>query len=183
MKHKRLFLPVLLILFLAGCQQKDPLPASGEYQPGMGWYDRTFVRLMEKWEIPGGALAVVQDGELKLARGYGYADQNRSKYVQPDSLFRIASISKPITAAAVLRLVDEGILDLDAPAFGGGAEAAPGRRREDGGPGPALGGGAYPMPEPTLAIIEWTALLWGLPLILGLLAYATEAAWIRLDED
>lgn len=39
------------------------------------------------------------------------------------------------------------------------------------------------MPEPTLAIIEWTALLWGIPLILGLLAYATEAAWIRLDED
>ena len=73
---------------------------------------------MEKWEIPGGAVAVVKDGKLVLARGYGLADVECDEPVQPDSLFRIASISKPITAVTLLKLVEEGRLDLDAESFG-----------------------------------------------------------------
>jgi len=83
----------------------------------MEWFDRTMIRLMEKWEIPGGALAVIKDGEILLARGYGFANVETEEPVQPDSLFRIASVSKIITAAAVLKLVEEGRLDLDMPAF------------------------------------------------------------------
>ena len=63
--------------------------------------------------LPGAALAVAQEGRLVYARGFGYADAERTERVQPDSLFRIASISKPITAVAVLQLVDQGKLHLD----------------------------------------------------------------------
>jgi N-acyl-D-amino-acid deacylase len=52
-----------------------------------------------------------------LARGYGLADLSRHEPVLPESLFRIASLSKPITAVAVLKLVEEGSLSLDTPAF------------------------------------------------------------------
>ena len=60
---------------------------------------------------------MVRNGQLVMARGYGLADIECDEPVQPDSLFRIASISKPITAVAVLKLVEEGRLDLDSKAF------------------------------------------------------------------
>lgn len=70
---------------------------------------RTFVR---DNQIPGAALAVGRQGRLVYARGFGYADVQRKRPVQPDSLFRIASISKPITAVTIMRLVDQGKLKL-----------------------------------------------------------------------
>ena len=76
-------------------------------------YDRLIPALMTQWHIPGGAVAVARDGRLVFARGYGWADVERRRPVEPDSLFRIASISKPITAAAVLVLVERGKLKLD----------------------------------------------------------------------
>jgi len=72
---------------------------------------------MEKWNIPGGALEVIQEGEVALARGYGFADIENNKLVQPDSFFRIASISKPITAVAVIKLVEDSNLSLEDSAF------------------------------------------------------------------
>jgi len=108
---------ILIVLLLVGCQRDTSIPTTGDYQFSMGRFDRIMIQLIEKWDMPGGALAVVQDGEILLARGYGYADIKNEELVQPDSLFRIASISKPITAAAVLKLVEEGKLDLDTPAF------------------------------------------------------------------
>lgn len=108
---------VLTSLLLQGCQASESLPATGEYRSGLGRFDRTMMRLMEKWDIPGGALAILQDGEIILSRGYGYADMDSGELVQPNSLFRIASLSKPVTAAAVLKLVEDGKLELDAPVF------------------------------------------------------------------
>src|SRR5262245_30558460 len=67
-----------------------------------------------KLKTPGGALAVVKDGRLVYAKGFGLGDVVNKAPVEPTSLFRIASLSKPITAVAVLRLAQEKKLDLDA---------------------------------------------------------------------
>ena len=80
-------------------------------------FDRFIPEYMEKYDIPGVALAVVRDGRLVFARGYGLADIVNEEPVLPDSLFRIASISKPVTAVAILNLVEDGKLDLDEKAF------------------------------------------------------------------
>jgi N-acyl-D-amino-acid deacylase len=56
---------------------------------------------------------VVRDGKLIYARGFGYADVENKTPVQPDALFRIASVSKPITSVAIMKLVEEGKLKLD----------------------------------------------------------------------
>jgi CubicO group peptidase (beta-lactamase class C family) len=90
---------------------------TGEAVPELASYDRIIPALMRRWHVPGGAVAVVKDGRLILARGYGWADQESRQPVQPEALFRIASLTKPITAAAVLELVEGGRLRLDAPAF------------------------------------------------------------------
>ena len=79
----------------------------------MGVYDQTIRDFMRKYAIPGGAVAVMRDGKLIYARGFGYADVENQTPVQPDALFRIASVSKPITAAAIMKLVEEGKLELD----------------------------------------------------------------------
>ena len=97
----------------------DParVPITGVAVPGMASFDRVISDLMTRWDIPGGAIAVVKDGRLVYARGFGYADVERRETVEPDALFRIASVSKPITGVAILKLVEEGRLDLDAKAF------------------------------------------------------------------
>jgi CubicO group peptidase (beta-lactamase class C family) len=58
-------------------------------------------------------LAVAYHGRLVYARGFGHADVERQEPVRPMSLFRIASVSKPFTAAAVMRLVEHGRVSLD----------------------------------------------------------------------
>ena len=84
---------------------------------GMDIFDKAIPGLMTKWNIPGGAVALSRNGKLLLAKGYGYADIENREQVQPDSLFRIASLSKPITAVAVLKLVEDGHLNLDDRVF------------------------------------------------------------------
>ncbi len=80
-------------------------------------FDREMELFMAARQVPGGALAVVKDRRLVYARGYGWADRERKIAARPDSLFRIASVSKPVTGVAVMKLAQEGKLNLDARAF------------------------------------------------------------------
>src|SRR5688572_6817044 len=75
-------------------------------------FDQVISDLMKTHKVPGGAVAVVKDGRLVYARGFGYADVENKVTVAPHALFRIASVSKPITAVAILRLVEAGKLEL-----------------------------------------------------------------------
>ncbi|MCK4351245.1 MAG: beta-lactamase family protein, partial [Candidatus Krumholzibacteria bacterium] len=84
---------------------------------GLESFDRIITGIMGEYAIPGGSLAVVKDSRLVVARGYGYSDVDAGEPVQPESLFRICSITKPITAVTVMKLVEEGLLDLDSTAF------------------------------------------------------------------
>ncbi|MGH9736519.1 MAG: serine hydrolase domain-containing protein [Candidatus Acidiferrales bacterium] len=65
--------------------------------------------------IPGGAMAVAVNGHLVYARGFGYADLEERVPVWPTTKFRIGSISKGLTATALVQLVEQGKIDLDAP--------------------------------------------------------------------
>jgi N-acyl-D-amino-acid deacylase len=80
-------------------------------------FDREIQTFMEPRGIPGAALAVVKERRLVYAKGYGWADREQKVAARPDSLFRIASISKPITAVAVMQLIERGKLKLEQPAF------------------------------------------------------------------
>src|SRR5215467_11799054 len=65
--------------------------------------------------IPGLTLAVAVDGKIVYAEGFGYADLEQRVPVWPTTKFRIASDSKPLTAAGLMLLVEQGKIDLDAP--------------------------------------------------------------------
>jgi N-acyl-D-amino-acid deacylase len=91
--------------------------SQGELDPSLAAYDRMMRDFMEAHCIPGAAIAVTDQGRLVLARSYGYADVATHESVLPTSLFRIASVSKPITALAILQLVEQGKLKLDDKVF------------------------------------------------------------------
>src|SRR5665213_2635833 len=63
-------------------------------------FDNTVNSFMQARKIPGGALAVIKDKRLVYACGYGWADVAKKGAARPDSLFRIASISKTFTGVA-----------------------------------------------------------------------------------
>lgn len=80
-------------------------------------FERVVTALMTKWNIPGGAVALARNGVPVMAAAYGTADKAASSPVTDDSLFRIASLSKPVTAAAILKLREAGLVDLGARVF------------------------------------------------------------------
>ena len=80
-------------------------------------FDQSITALIAKYHIPGATIAVARGGNLVIARAYGLADREHNIPTQPDSLFRIASVSKTFTGTAILKLVEEGRLDLDAKVF------------------------------------------------------------------
>jgi CubicO group peptidase (beta-lactamase class C family) len=112
---RRRFLAVTSGLALAGSARGDEPPVTGVHDARLESFDRLMTGFLKKHKAPGAALAVARHGKLVYARGFGYANRGAKEPVRPDALFRIASVSKPITAAAVLRLVDQSKLKLDEP--------------------------------------------------------------------
>ncbi|WP_182870030.1 serine hydrolase [Rhodopirellula sp. JC639] len=86
---------------------------SGKSDPRFASYDRLMQDFMTEHRVPGASIAVTDRGRIVFARGYGYADVAQRQPVEPNSLFRIASLSKPITAVAVLQLIEQKKLSLD----------------------------------------------------------------------
>lgn len=77
--------------------------------------DDLLARQMEEYHIAGAAVAVVKDGQLFFAKGYGYADvENKIPVDAETTIFRIGSVGKVITWTAVMQLVEQGKIDLDA---------------------------------------------------------------------
>jgi uncharacterized protein (TIGR03437 family) len=100
-----------LFLLLAGAL--CGFAQTGAAVPELAAVDQIVQGVIAKYDIPGVAISVAKDGRLVYARGFGVADRETKEAVQPDSLFRVASVSKPLTAMAVLKLVEEGKVSLD----------------------------------------------------------------------
>ena len=80
-------------------------------------YDAIYAPMMKAYGIPGGAVSVIRNGKLVLTRAYGFSDQQQMQLAHPDSLFRVASVSKQLTSAAILMLVDSGQIQLSDTPF------------------------------------------------------------------
>jgi CubicO group peptidase (beta-lactamase class C family) len=72
--------------------------------------------ILNRWPAVGLAVGVVRDGRLEFFSGHGLADIASNTPITEDTVFRIASITKTVTAMAVLQLWEQGLVDLDAPA-------------------------------------------------------------------
>lgn len=80
--------------------------------------DRTIERFLSQWDIKGASFALMKDDKLIYSKGYGYADKELNEPTEVRHIFRVASISKLITAVGIMKLVEEGKLQLDDCVFG-----------------------------------------------------------------
>jgi CubicO group peptidase (beta-lactamase class C family) len=81
-------------------------------------FERVINSFINRWEIAGASVAVAKDGKLIYAHGFGYSNRESGELVEPYNKFRIASISKLVTAVAVMKLQEEGKLSVHSRVFG-----------------------------------------------------------------
>ena len=103
MKKLSLSLPLILLLAISCVAQNGVSTKVDEY-----------IRTeMQAQQIPGLALAVIKDGQIVIARGYGLANVEHNVPVKPETIFQSGSTGKQFTATAIMMLVEEGKLSLD----------------------------------------------------------------------
>ncbi len=81
-------------------------------------FDREMLKFMKYWDLKGGSFALMRNDSLLYAKGYGYADLEKEQMCEVVNTFRVASVSKLITATAIMRLIEEGRIELDSQVFG-----------------------------------------------------------------
>ena len=127
-----IFLAIVIgVLFLlkpteAPVQKKEPVVESLNFQLtndlsdfiGSEFIEKEANDFLRQWNLAGMTMSIVKDGKLVYAHGFGYADVETKQPVGPGNLFRIASISKLITAVAIMKLVEMKVISLDSKVFG-----------------------------------------------------------------
>src|SRR5689334_15287943 len=96
------------------------MPATAQIPEGLSAeqaarIDQAVTAFMSRLNIPGLSIAVVTDHQLRWQQGYGLADIENFVPAKAVTVYRLASVSKPITATAVMQLVERGKIELDAP--------------------------------------------------------------------
>ncbi|MFO7999626.1 MAG: serine hydrolase domain-containing protein [Marinilabilia sp.] len=86
--------------------------------PQFSSIDSEVERFLQRNEMAGASVAIAKDGDMVFAKGYGWADQDNRIRTEPYHLFRVASVSKLITAAGIMKLVEQDVISLDDPVFG-----------------------------------------------------------------
>jgi len=71
--------------------------------------------LLARDNLPGAAIALIENARPALVRTWGYADQSAGRPITPGTLFNVASISKAVTSWGVMKLVEQGLVKLDEP--------------------------------------------------------------------
>jgi CubicO group peptidase (beta-lactamase class C family) len=146
MKLRALLSLIVVTSFAISSPAQRTIPKSGRAVPGFEEFENKVVRRIIKDNIPGVAIAFVKDGRLVYARGFGWADEKAQKQIQPNSVFRLASISKSLTAIGILKLVQDRKLCMNQVVF-----ATTGPRRYLPCVGPVLGP-IQPIPGPGYSI-------------------------------
>jgi len=118
--RKLVFLLSLVFLScipLLAQSKKKPAATSAPTDPAdkLRGLDDLAAKAMDEWKVPGVAIAVVKDGKVIYAKGYGYRDLEKKLPVTPDTLFAIGSITKSFTSLTFGMLNDEGKVEWDRP--------------------------------------------------------------------
>lgn len=91
----------------------EPLPMAGQRVPELDALDEAMQKFLAERRYGAATLAVSKGGKLVLERAYGWSDREQKVLLGPTAKFRLASVSKPITLAAILKLIAEGKLRPD----------------------------------------------------------------------
>jgi len=113
--HRITIMAGLLIVLLIGLRSTVTVSEDASAEEFTDHLDERIPDLMRTYNIPGVSIAIVQEGEIIWTNAYGYADLEEGRPMTVDTVCRAESISKPVTAWGVMRLVEEGLIGLDDP--------------------------------------------------------------------
>jgi CubicO group peptidase (beta-lactamase class C family) len=99
---------------IAVADESQPVPTESQ----LARMDEIANRFMTEYKVPGLSVAIARHGQFVYRKGFGLADVASGEKVTPDNLFRIASVSKPITSVAIFTLIERGRLKLSDRVFG-----------------------------------------------------------------
>lgn len=119
-KKNYLYGLLLMMIMVASCSKSDK-PAPAVTQNDIATIDNKVAAFMTTYSVPGASLAISKNGKLVYRKGYGFADKETNQKVTVNDRFRVASVSKTITAVAIMKLVQDGKLTIDQKVFGTGA--------------------------------------------------------------
>lgn len=107
-------------IFISAPKAIIPIPLTNEISdsPSLSPLDSTFQRFVKDWRLVGASVAIMKEGKLVYTKGFGKPERRTDESLQPYHQFRLASVSKLITATAIMKLVDDGKLALDDKVFG-----------------------------------------------------------------
>ncbi|MBK1810798.1 beta-lactamase family protein [Clostridium sp. YIM B02505] len=112
----RKFLITFVILSLAICISVQAEVNDNDLKNFKTKLDDRVPKLLKKYDIAGTSIGLISDGKLTYVLNYGSSDKSENKPITNDTVFQVGSISKSVAAVSVMHLVQEGKLDLDAPA-------------------------------------------------------------------
>jgi CubicO group peptidase (beta-lactamase class C family) len=110
---RRLILAAIVAMQAAVLHAAPPVAAENSADARRSAVEASILSGMEKFQVPGASIAIIDNYAVLWSAGYGDAIAGGDRKVTPETLFQAASISKPITALATLKLVEKGELDLD----------------------------------------------------------------------
>jgi len=82
------------------------------------YIDKLFESFIKRYHIKGASVSITKDEKLVYSKGFGMANEETGQYVQPGHLFRLASVSKLVTAVAIMHMVENNALSLEDKVFG-----------------------------------------------------------------
>src|SRR5579884_642357 len=114
--YRRALVQAIAALWLAQATGSGgPVASAGSGGDFGRWLDQHVPALLARHGVPGVAIALVRNGAVAWAAGYGLADAASGRPVTPETVFQVASVSKPVAAWGIVCLAEQGRLDLDAP--------------------------------------------------------------------
>jgi CubicO group peptidase (beta-lactamase class C family) len=105
---------LVMVVAVVGCGQ-PAVDAHAPLDEFRAHLDASVPRLMRAYDVPGVAIALVREGRVAATAAYGFADRDRGLRLSVDAVFHTGSISKSVSAWGIMRLVEQGLIDLDDP--------------------------------------------------------------------
>lgn len=134
MRHPRILLAATICAMLVGCGSREKtVPPIDPRNPvdlnktltnemsefeGIEKMDKDISNFMKQWGLHGMSVSVIRNDSLVFSRGYGWADEEKNVEMTPGTILRVASVSKLITAAGIMKLCEQGKVSFSDKVFG-----------------------------------------------------------------
>jgi CubicO group peptidase (beta-lactamase class C family) len=124
MKNRKFLLVAIIYLLLSGCDKESPVAPPdeplgfthvGAPAQSLAEFENVLERIRSDLKIPGFSAAITKNRKIVWAKGFGYANKERAMKATPETVYHLASLTKPFAATIVMQLIEQNKLSLETP--------------------------------------------------------------------